>query len=124
LKQFNTEVQQSQNPFASSLFPLFEQIRQRDFATMLELAMMRAAVEYKLHGEPGLKSVTDPYGKGPFIFQRFIFEGVDRGFELKSTYTGRRWQEMLIFIEKGGPPIFYVSGPRAGKAVPTSSAKE
>ena len=50
--------------------------------------MVHAAVEYKLHGESGLKSVMDPFGNGPFTFQRFVFKGVDRGFELKSAYAG------------------------------------
>jgi hypothetical protein len=81
--------------------------------------MVRAAVEYKLHGESGLKSVVDPFGNGPFAFQRFVFEGVDRGFELKSAYP---WPlgvpYALIFVEKEGPP-FYIDGSpqRIGHAV-------
>jgi len=76
---------------------------------------VRAGVEYKLHGEPGLQSVTDPCGQGPFAFERFVFEGVDRGFELKSAYTGRGFPEVLVFVEKDGPP-FYVNGVKAGQA--------
>ena len=83
--------------------------------------MVRAAVEYKLHGQPGLKSVVDPCGQGSFSFQRFVFEGVDRGFQLKSSYNGREFQEVLIFVEKDGVP-FNVNGKHAGQAAPKSSA--
>jgi hypothetical protein len=73
-----------------------------------------------LHGEPGLQSVTDPYGSGPFALRRFVFGGVDRGFELKSAYAGRGFPEVLIFVEKDGPP-FQVNGKNAGKALAKSS---
>ena len=82
--------------------------------------MVRAAVEYKLHREPGLKSVMDPCGQGPFAFEQFVFQGVDRGFELKSDYDGRGFQEALIFVEKDGPP-FQVNGKNAGQALSKSS---
>jgi hypothetical protein len=82
--------------------------------------MVRAALEYKLRGEPGLQRVTDPFGQGPFAFRRFVFDGVDRGFELKSAYAARGFQEVLIFVEKDGPP-FQVNGKNAGKALAKSS---
>jgi len=99
IKQFNAEIERSSNPFVSLNFPAFRKARSREFAILVELAMVRAAVEYKLHGEPGLQSVTDPCGQGPFAFERFVFEDVDRGFELKSAYEGRGFQEVLIFVE-------------------------
>jgi hypothetical protein len=61
----------------------------------------------------------DPCGTGPFAFQRFVFEGVDRGFELKSAYAGRSYPTALIFVQKDGPP-FYVQGPNIGKAIPSA----
>jgi len=76
-----------------------------------------------LHGEPGLQSVTDPCGQGPFAFERFVLEGVDRGFELKSAYEGRGFQEVLIFVEKDGP-AFQVTGKNAGLAPAKSSTKK
>ena len=91
--------------------------------TLVDLAMVRAAVEYKLRGEAGLKSVMDPCGKGPFAFQRVIFEGVDRGFKLKTAYDGGEFPEALIFIEKEGPP-FRVNGPQAGQALSRESQDE
>ena len=78
--------------------------------------MVRAAVAYKLHGESGLQSVMDPLGNGPFAFQRFMFEGVDRGFELKSSYARESYPCALIFVEKEGTP-FRVDGPHIGQAV-------
>jgi len=120
--QFSAEIQNSTNPFVSLTFPAFQKARQKEFAIMAELAMVQAAVEYKLHGEPGLKSVIDPCGQGSFAVQRFVFEGVDRGFELKSTYAGRGFREVLIFVEKDGPP-FSVNGNNAGdRALPKSSS--
>jgi hypothetical protein len=115
-KQFYADVQKSTNPLFDALFPALRPARVKEFAILTELAMVRAAVEYKLHGEAGLKSVMDPYGHGPFEFQRFVFAGVDRGFELKSAYAGRGFPEVMIFVEQDGTP-FYVNGKHAGNAV-------
>jgi hypothetical protein len=81
---------------------------------------VRAAIEYKLRGDAGFQSVVDPLGDGLFGFQRFIFEGVDRGFQLKSAYAGRGFRETLIFVEKEGT-LFNVTGLKAGQAVPKSA---
>jgi len=119
IQKFEVEIRESQNPLAQSFLVGWPAARQKEFTIQAVEAMARAAVEYKLHGESGLKSVMDPFGKGPFAFQRFVFEGVDRGFELKSAHTGRpAWPSVLIFVEKEGTP-FYVDGPpeRIGHAV-------
>jgi hypothetical protein len=116
IKLFDADVQKSTNPLVPCLFPALEKARAREFTALTDLAMVRAAVEYKLHGEAGLQTVPDPYGNGPFQFQRFVFKGVDRGFELKSTYAGRGYPEAMIFVEKDGPP-FYISGKRIGEAL-------
>jgi hypothetical protein len=121
MKQFNAEIQNSSNPFISQSFSAWGKCRSREFAVLVEQAMVQAAVEYKLHGEQGLKSITDPCGQGPFAFQRFAFEGMDRGFELRSAYDGRGFPEVLIFVEKDGPP-FQVNWKNAGEALPKSSA--
>ena len=122
IQKFDAEIKKSQNPLVTVLFPNplgpVGGPRRREFREQAELAMVRAAVEYKLHGESGLKSVMDPLGNGPFAFQRFVFEGVDRGFELKSAYTGNGYPYALIFVEKEGPPFYIEGGPqRIGKAV-------
>jgi hypothetical protein len=123
IEAFTAEVQGSTNPFVTMTFPSLEKVRPREFGTVTELAMVRAAVEYKLHGERGLKSVTDPCGDGPFAIERFVFEGIDRGFELKSAYDGLEFPEALIFTEKDGPP-FQVNGKRVGQPPATAAIKK
>jgi hypothetical protein len=120
LKQFKVEIdaetQKSPNPLISLDLPAWERSREKEFRIQVVLAMVRAALEYKLHSEPGLQSVTDPCGQGPFAFQRFVFQSVDRGFELKSPFYPGSFQAVLIFVEKEGPP-FFVDGPYAGQAL-------
>ena len=116
VQQFAMEIQKSQNPFVQLLFVDPLRPRVKEFRIQAWQAMVRAAVEYKLHGEAGLKSVRDPLGNGPFAFQRFVFEGVDRGFELKSAYAGLQYPCALIFVEKEGTP-FRTDGPHLGEAV-------
>jgi len=94
----------------------FSPLRVREFKAQAQEAMVHAAVEYELHGEPGLKSVKDPFGDGPFAFQRFVFKGVDRGLELKSAYAGLGYPCVVIFVEKQGP-AFQIMGPDAGKEI-------
>jgi hypothetical protein len=112
--EIDAEIEKSPNPLVSLDLPAWERSRQKEFRVQTCLAMVRAAVEYKLHGEPGLQSVTDPCGQGPFAFRRFILQGVDRGFELKSAYSPDSFPWVLIFVEKEGPP-FFVDGPYAGQ---------
>jgi hypothetical protein len=118
IQKFDAEIQKSQNLLVPAALPnSFQSASRKEFRNQAEQAMVRAAVEYKLRGESGLKSVMDPFGNGPFAFERFVFEGVDRGFELKSAYTGLGYPCALIFVEKEGPP-FYVSGSKhIGEAV-------
>jgi hypothetical protein len=116
VQKFAEEIQKSQNPFVKLLFVDPTKPRVKEFRVQAWQAMVRAAVEYKLHGKTGLKSVTDPLGNGPFTFQRFVFEGVDRGFELKSAYAGLPYPCALIFVEKEGP-AFNTDGPHIGEAV-------
>jgi hypothetical protein len=98
------------------LFTVFDNCRKKEFATQSTIAMLRAGIEYKLRGAEGLQSVLDPCTGTPFDFERFIFEGVDRGFKLKSKYRGRDFDEVLIFVEKPGP-LFQTTGKRAGEKV-------
>jgi hypothetical protein len=122
LEQLKADCQRSTNPLPSLLFPIWERVRGGDLMALMNLAMVRAAVEYKLHGPAGLQGVTDPWGQGPFEFKRFVFQGVDRGFELKSACRLNGWPEVLIFVEKEGPP-FYVNGRIAGQARPATYPK-
>jgi hypothetical protein len=124
-QQFSGELRVSQNPFLAGLKSLFtgwvlgsqrHLFRAEEFRVQAQLAMVHAAVEYKLHGESGFKGVKDPFGNGPFGFQRFVFKGADRGFEVKSAYAGADAPFVMIFVEKQGP-AFQVIGPEAGKAI-------
>jgi len=123
VKDFNEGVKKSSNPFVSQMFSPWEKCRAKEFASVVRLAMVRAAAEYKLHGEDGLRSVLDPYSEAPFEFGRFVFEGVDRGFELKSPYAGRGAQELMIFVAKDGPPFSVNSKTENRAAVGSSTAK-
>ena len=122
MEQLKIEMQRSPNPLPSLLLPAWDHVRSKELRALMNLAMVRAAVEYKLHGLAAMQRVTDPWGQGPFEFQRFVFQGVDRGFELKSACRVNGWQEVLIFVEKEGPP-FYVDGRIAGQARPTTYPK-
>ena len=116
IQRFNAEAQQSQNPLLSLTLPAIIKARTKEIAVEVKLAMVKAAVQYKLRGEAGAKSVMDPWTQKPFAFERFVFQGVDRGLQLKSSYAGRGFPEVLIFVEKEGPP-FYTDGPHAGQAL-------
>ena len=109
LEQLRADVAKSPNPLVPDGLRQFEKARQREFRSQVYLAMVRAAVEYKLHGDEGFQKVQDPWANGPFAFRRFIFEGVDRGFELKSAYNGQGFEDTMIFVEKQGP-AFAVNG--------------
>ncbi len=122
MRLFGTEIRKSANPLVSQLFPAWEKCRTKEFTSLVGQEMVRAATEYKLHGEEGVKKVMDPSGDGPFTFERFVFGGVERGFKLKSADNGRGVQEALIFVEKEGP-AFQVGGKNAGKPVAPPAAK-
>jgi hypothetical protein len=115
-RAFDTELQTAANPLVKILLPYTLTPRHKEFTIQVEAAMVRAAVEYKLHGEAGLNSVMDPAGKGPFTLQRFVFQGEDRGFKLTSPYVPVHIPLTMIFEEKDGP-AFNVLGPRAGQPV-------
>jgi hypothetical protein len=117
IQKFDADLQKSENPLARSVIPnSFQSARLKEFRMQAWQAMVQAAVEYKLHGEAGLKTMMDPMGSGPFTLQRFMFKGVDRGFEIKSPYAGFGYPCALIFVEKTGTP-FYTDGPHIGEAV-------
>jgi len=116
IKVFNEKVANHPNLFVHVFFPVFEKCRLKEFALEAKSAMLRAALAYRLSGEAGLSQVPDPLFNEPFQFRRFEFQGVDRGFELRSKMDTRGWTESVIFIETDGP-AFYVDGKPVGKPV-------
>ena len=120
---FMKKINEMPNPLVNEFFPALENCRRKEIVAEVKLAMLQAAAAYRTQGEAGLAAVADPGGKGPFQFQKFQFEGRERGFRLTSAYrqTGtdgaKGFAVTLIFDEKGGNP-FFVDGPHAAEAVP------
>lgn len=114
--KFREQVDHPANPIVGIFFSAFPRCRTKELAVEQRLAILRAAVSYRVSGDAGLRSVPDPLTGEPFAFRRFVFEGADRGFELRSKVQVREFPESMIFVEKDGPP-FLLSGPDAGKAV-------
>ena len=112
MNQVAADIQKSTNPLVHLFLPAIEKCRGREFVILTKLAMVRAAVEYKLHGNDGLKSVADPCGNGPFTFEPFVLDGARRGFKLTSAYAGPG-SNALIFVEKEGAP-FHIDGKDIG----------
>ena len=114
---FKAEIGRLSNPLAQR-FLGYDRSRRNEFGTQVQLAMVRAAIAYKLHGEQGLKTVMDPCANGPFSLRRFVFDGIDRGFELKSSssFNWNGGEQVLIFVERDGKP-FVLSNPNAGAPV-------
>jgi hypothetical protein len=115
IEAFTARIEKLPNLFTPRLLS-FDKWRRLEFAMQVRFAMIRAAVAYKHQGNQALASVADPCGNGAFVFQRFMFEGIDRGFKLTSGYRHDGYQETLIFVEKIGTP-FFVDGNNAGKAL-------
>ena len=117
VKQCDEDVRKSGNYMLIDALDVWPNSRRKEFTVQAELAMVRAAIEYKLHGEEGLNRVMDPFGTGPFTCARFSFLNEDRGFSLKSAYVPIKTPVTMIFVEKDGPP-FRVNGEAAGRPVP------
>ena len=116
IKAFNEKIAKHPNLLVHVFFPAFEKCRLKEFALETKSAMLRAAHAYRLSGGAGLSQILDPLFNEPFQFRRFEFEGVDRGFELRSKMDTRGWIETVIFLEKDGP-AFYLDGKPVGKPV-------
>jgi len=114
--KFQEKLERHPNPLARTFFAALPQCRAKELAVRSRLTMVPAALAYRLGGEARLQTVTDPASGEPFAFRRFVFQGVDRGFELRSKAVLREVPEVQIFVEKDGPP-FQLQGPFVGQAV-------
>ena len=117
IKQFLPTIVNSKNPLVAMDLPSFAKSRTKEFAVEAQMALLRAALENKIHGTGGLQSVMDPFGTGPLAYERFTFKGQDRGFRLTSALADPSRLSELILVEKDGPP-FMVQGINIGKALP------
>jgi len=115
VKVLQQKIEADPKLIAGKWFPFLEKAGMKEFGALVKLAMFHAAIQYRLNGEQGLKSVIDPAGTEPFSLERFTFEGADRGFKLKSKLN-YVWNDSLIFVESPGAP-FYIEGPNAGKPI-------
>ena len=116
MAEFLKTVTEHPNPLVKEFFGVFDNCRKKELGTEITLAMVRAGIEYRLKGPEGLRAVRDPATGEPFQFERFVFEGADRGFRLRSSFRARDFDEILIFVEKPGP-VFQVMGKRAGEKI-------
>ena len=114
IAQFQKRVSDIPNLLAREFLPAVLKVRDKEFRTLAWLAMVHAAYQLRLDPDHGLKTTPDPFGSGLFEYSRFVLDGVDCGFKLKSEVRNPDFPEMLIFAEKPGP-AFHVDGPYAGQ---------
>jgi hypothetical protein len=114
---FEKKIRAHPNVLTREFFGPMGNSRNREFALQAKLAMLQAAIAYKLHGDAAFNSIPDPFGEGPFTFRRFSLDGIDRGFELESKLNCRGHVEKLILIEKPGPAV-RVDSKYAGQKIP------
>jgi hypothetical protein len=117
MKEFEKKITSHPNVLARQFLPALGIARTREFPIVAKYAMLQAAIAYKVGGEEAFKAVNDPFGDGPFAFQRFVLDGIDRGFQLQSKLNCRRFDEKLILIEKPGPAV-RVDFKNAGEKIP------
>lgn len=116
IKAFESKVASDPNPIGAKFLPVYSKCEGKEIGIRVKLAMVEAAIQYRLNGAEGLRSMVDPAGTGPFAMERFALKGEARGFALKSKLNWRGFDETLIFVEKDGP-IFHLDGPKAGQIV-------
>lgn len=117
IEDLQKRIAEHPNLLLHEFFPAVFKVRLKEFRATARLAMLRAGYEHRLDSANGLSRVPDPFGTGPFEYSRFVLEGVDRGFKLKSQLSMPDFDEVQIFAETPGP-AFYIDGPKAGQKVP------
>jgi hypothetical protein len=112
-QEFFDKIETSSNPFVMTFFPALKKPREKEFLVQSRIEKVRAAVQYRLHGQSAVAAVRDPMGGAPFGFARFSSDGEDRGFEITSIHPAEQ-PDRMIFIEKPGKPV-QVIGIHAGE---------
>src|SRR5688572_16465654 len=113
-QEFFDKIETSTNPFVMTFFPALKKPQEKEFLVRSRIEKVRAAVQFRVHGETGVAAIRDPMGGGTFRVGRFSFEGEDRGFKVVSAHPADS-PDRMIFIEKPGKPI-HVIGIHAGEA--------
>lgn len=116
IEQLQKRISVNPNLLAQEFLPAVLKVRDKEFKALAWIAMVHAAYQIRMDPAHGLETTPDPFGSGPFEYRRFVLDGVDRGFKLKSGVRNPDFPEMLIFAEKPGP-AFHVDGPYAGQNI-------
>ncbi len=109
-------VLETRLPLASTFIPAMSKARAKEFMNQVKMAQLRAGIEYRCHRDDRFRNVPDPCGSGPFTVERLVIGNSDRGFLLKSKLNSRGFNEVLVFADKNGTPVF-IDGPRAGQPI-------
>ncbi len=95
------KVKESDNPFVNMLFPALSKARLKELANRVRMAMLEAAIEYRLEGKTGFERVIDPFSESPFKMTRVIYKNKDRGFVLTSEFNDAVYNRQA-FVETPG----------------------
>ncbi|MBI1840021.1 MAG: hypothetical protein HYR88_04120 [Verrucomicrobia bacterium] len=116
MKPFEKKVSGHPNLLVKEFFSPLANCRRKELSAEIKVAMLEAAIAQRRGGEAARQGILDPFSKKPFAYRRFMFEGVDRGFELKSDYSYAGFNGLMVFVEKDGP-AFHTTGDQVGKRV-------
>ncbi|MDB6052575.1 MAG: hypothetical protein JWN25_98 [Verrucomicrobiales bacterium] len=105
------------NLFVRQILPKVWDNRERELRSEAFVAMLHAALEMRLDPAKAASAIANPNGTGPFLSTRFLLDGSDRGFKLKSNLPFKQIEPAIIFTEKTGPG-FMVMGAKIGQKVP------
>ena len=86
VETFMKKVEKSDNPFGNLFFPALRKSRLKELGNRVRMAMLDAAIAYKLDSKTGLERVADPFSSSPFKMTRVLYKGKDRGFVLTSKF--------------------------------------
>ena len=86
VETFMKKVEKSDNPFVTLFFPALRKSQLKELGNRVRMAMLDAAIAYKLDSKTGLERVADPFSSGPFKMTRVLYKGKDRGFVLTSKF--------------------------------------
>lgn len=114
LKNHAKKIEESDNPFVKLFYPGFPKFRLKELGNRVRLAMLEAAIVYKLDGKTGFERVEDPFFEGPFNMSRVHYSGKDRGFVLTSKFEDAAMNRQA-FVETPGER-FGLWGTTLGKA--------